>query len=156
MPYQTTYWVILLVISFTIMFLLVPPKQGPELSSFGFVFGLVQAVIVLWVGQSYFKLFKFVGDPTLFGIPMIVSLIWIPPAIVFAKYFHLANTLLKKGAYILVFATGSALGQYALDLLGMFASVRWNPFDTFLLATVTHSIMTVYLILRKNKFGSTF
>lgn len=155
MPYQTTYWVVLLVLSFTIMFVLVPPKQGPELSSFGFLLGLVQAVVVLWLGQSYFKVFNFVGDPTLFGVPMITSLIWIPPAILFAKYFYLAETLPRKGAYILVFALGSALGQYGLSLLGMFESLRWNVLDTFLLALVTHSIMTVYLILRHKKLRST-
>lgn len=38
--------------------------------------------------------------------------------------------------------------QYILELPGMWVSLRWSPFYTFLLAVVTHSIMTGYLLIR--------
>lgn len=149
-PVQTLYWVLFAIGWYGLMFLLVSPKQVPELSRFGFWFGLVQAFVVMGVGQ-YYGLFRAVGDPNLLGIPLLTSISWIPPVIVFARFFQLADNIWKVAGYVLVFASGTAMVQYFQKLLGMWESVNWNPFYTFLLAMATHSLMAGYLMLRREK-----
>jgi hypothetical protein len=148
---QTVYWILFTITLFIIMFLLIPPDHGPELSPFGFWMGLVQAFVVLYLGHAYLKLFNLSGDQTFLGIPLLTALSWVPPSILFAAYFPWANTVLKKAAYILAFASGTAaVQQFLLMPLGMWKNIHWSTFYTFLLAVVTHSIMTVYYLISNN------
>ena len=114
--------------------------------------GLIQAFIILWLGQTYLKLFRLSGDQILLGIPLLTSLSWFPPTILFAAFFPLANTTIKKAAYILAFASGTAIVQhFLLEPLGMWKNLHWNTFYSFLLAIVTHSIMTFYYLVNFRK-----
>jgi len=147
---ETLHWVLLAIVIYTAMFIVVPPAKGPELAPFGFWFGFVQAVVVLYLGQTHFKVFRLVGDPSFFGVPLISTVIWIVPAVFFAYFFPWAGTTIRKAVLVLIFAAGAAFAQYALDLMGLFENLRWNPFYTFLLAVFTHSNMLGYL-LAKNR-----
>ena len=151
LPPQALYWVLFALAWFALMFFVVPPKQVQKLLPFGFWMGLIQASIVLFLGQVLFKFWRIVGDPTLLGIPVLTAVSWVPPAIIFARFFSWPKTGIQKYAYVLLFAFGTAFTQYLQSLVGMWVNLRWNPFFTFLLALVTHSIMTGYLILNEKK-----
>jgi hypothetical protein len=148
---QTLYWFIIMIGAFIIMFIIVPPKLVPELSKFGFYFGLVFALIILGIGQGLLNLFTLVGDPTFLGIPLITSVLWIPPTIVFAYFFSFTYELYQRIILIVSFATGTAAFQYLLKEFDMWESRLWSPIYTFLLAILTHSLMTAYLLLNKKK-----
>lgn len=148
---HTLYWFIFLIVSFIIMFIIVPPRLGPELSKFGFYFGLVLALIILGIGQGILNLFRLIGDPTFLGIPLITSVLWIPPTIVFAYFFTFTSKVFDRIVLIISFATGVASFQYLLKEFGMWESRIWSPIYTFLLAILTHSLMTAYLLLNKKK-----
>jgi hypothetical protein len=147
---QTLYWVLFAIGWFILMFLLVPPKQIPELARFGFWFGFIQAIVVMGIGQHY-NFFRAVGDPNLLGVPLITSVSWIPPVIIFARFFPLADKSWKIVGYVLLFAFGTSLVQYFQKLIGMWESTNWIPVYTFFLAIATHSLMTGYLLLRREK-----
>lgn len=144
---ETMWWIVIFLASFTIMFIIVPPRKGPDLAPFGFWLGIVQAMAILWFGQTFFKVFLVKGDPTILGIPVSITLMWFPIAVIFAYFFPRMDTLLKKVVYIMVFAVGSSLGQFTLENLGLWESLRWNPLYTFLLAIVTHSILSGVLLV---------
>jgi len=151
MQSETLSWIILFLSLFAIMFIIVPPRKGPELSRFGFWLGIVQAIFILWIGQHYLGLFLAKGDPTLFGVPIFVTLVWFPPTVIFAYFFPRADTTLKKFLYIFMFASGTTVGQIVLENFGLWVSLKWNPIYTFLLALVTHSIMTMVLLRFKRE-----
>lgn len=148
---ETAYWVLLVIGAYAAMFVIVPPNEGPGLSPFGFWLGFVQALVILWVGQARLGLFVAIGDPTVLGIPILTSVLWIPPAILFAYYFRRIKTSFGRFGYVLFFAAGAAGVQYALELLDLWRNLRWNIIATFALAIATHSLMTAVLILRRKR-----
>lgn len=153
METATLNWVIITIVLYTAMFILVPLKKVAELSPFGFYLGLIQAAFLLWLGQSYLRFFLLVGDPVLFGIPLLSTVSWIPPTIIFAYYSPLADSPVKKIAYVLFFATGAVFVQYSMALMGLWKSLRWNLLYTFILAIFTHTLMTVILLYKRGKLG---
>jgi hypothetical protein len=70
---------------------------------------------------------------------------WIPSAIIFAAYFPKNKPWHYYPGYILIFAFGAVGMQVFLEQIGLWESIRWNTFLTFLLALVPHSIMTIYI-----------
>lgn len=145
---QTMYWLLLMIGLFITMFVIVPPHVGPKLSYTGFWLGLVQALVLLRLGQAQFNLVRAVGDPTIFGTPILASLAWIPPVIIYAYYFQSTDTPFKKVVLLLIFATGATFVQYVLDLAGMWTNINWNLGYTFATATVTHIIISAFLLSR--------
>ncbi len=145
---ETSYWILVLVGLFVTMFVIVPPNEGPKLSYIGFWLGLVLAFIIIGLGQVQFNFFRVVGDPTIFGIPLISSLAWIPPVIIYAYYFEHTDTPLKKVVLLLIFAAGATFAQYVLEIAGMWENINWRISYTFAMATVTHTIISTFLISR--------
>ena len=150
MPIQTVYWMLIMVGAFILMFILVPPLRGLELSPFGFWLGLVQALVLLWFGQVYLKVFYFIGDPTFLGVPLLTSLTWIPLVILFAHYFTKSHSRMVKLLLIPLFSIGTGMGQYTIEIIGLFQSLRWSPVYTFFLALGTHSLMAGVLLYIRN------
>jgi hypothetical protein len=142
---NTLYWVLLTIGAYLFMFLLVPPQKELKMVVFSFWMGLIQAVVVLWLGQVYFRVFHIVGSPTILGIPILVTISWVPLSIIFGWYFRRANSQEQKAGYIGLFAVITAVAQYLLELAGLWINFRWNAFYTFILALVTHSLMAAYL-----------
>lgn len=153
MANPTLNWIFFFILAYVIMFIIIPPEEGPRLSPFGFWMGIVQAIVVLLFGQTVLKLFRLVGDPTLIGIPILTTLSWGPPAIVFVRFLSFQDNLLERVVLIGLFAAGAALAQIVLEFLGMWQSLRfWSPFWTFVLALGTHSVMTIYYVARYEKY----
>jgi O-antigen ligase len=146
MTLQTLYWLLLMVGIFATMFVIVPAKARRKLLQLGFWLGLVQAFFWLWLFQANFQLFRLVGDPTLFGIPVIASLSWIPAVILFGYYFSKMDTTVKTILLILLFAVGGIAIQYFLEMAGLWQNINWNLGSTFLLALAAHIIITAYLL----------
>lgn len=146
---QTRNWLILMITSYIIMFILIPPKRGPKLSPFGFYLGFVQAIILNWLAVKRQKLWSLPGDILLFGIPILTCLSWIPISIIYGYYFPYRKSISWKTGYIMIFALGATIGQYILGLIGMWESKKWKPIFTFPMAILTHSIMYLFSPLFK-------
>lgn len=142
---QTKNWIFFTIVSYVLMFILIPPKKGPKISGFGFYLGFVQAVILKWFAVKKYKLWKIPGDILIKGIPILTCISWIPPAILYAYYFPYGKKLSRKTGYIFLFALGTTIAQYIQGLIGMWESKKWKPIYTFPLAITTHSIMTIFL-----------
>ncbi len=151
MALQTTYWLFILTGLTISMFVIIPPKLLLELSYIGFLFGFVQALTLIGLGQVYFRFFLLVGDPTVFGVPLISSLSWIPAVIIYAYYFKTADTLIKKIALLALTGAGAVAAQYILTIAGMWESLNWNLFYTFLLAIFAHTLISTYLFIQYRK-----
>jgi hypothetical protein len=151
MTLQTLYWLLLMAGIFATMFVIVPAKARRELLQVGFWLGLVQAFFWLWLFQTNFQLFRLVGDPTVFGIPVIASLSWIPAVILFAYYFSVMDTTVKIILLILLFAVGGGAIQYFLVMVGMWQNLNWNLGYTFILALTAHIVISTYLLITRHR-----
>jgi O-antigen ligase len=151
MTLQTLYWLLLMVGIFATMFVIVPAKARRELWQLGIWLGLVQAFFWLWLFQANFQLFRLVGDPTLFGIPVIASLSWIPAVILFGYYFFKMDTTVKTILLILLFAVGGVAVQYFLEMVGLWQNLNWNLVYTFILALTAHIIISTYLLITRHR-----
>lgn len=147
---KTTYrWFIFSFFWYVLMFILIPPKKGPKISPFGFYLGFVQAVLLNFIAVKKYKLWKLPGDILYKGIPLLTSLSWIPPSIVYAYYYPYHEKFRWKSAYTMLFAVGTAIVQYVQGLVGMWESKNWRPIYTLPLALLTHTIMALCLPLFK-------
>jgi hypothetical protein len=151
MASETAYWLLILIGLFVSMFVIIPPTVGPRISHVGFYMGFVQAIFWLWLLQSYLKVFRIVGDPTVFGVPIITTIAWVPPSILFAYYFTNLHTFVERAALVLFFASGAALITYIVDTAGLWENIRWSPFHSFFLATFTHILISIYILKTRNK-----
>lgn len=151
MQRQTKNWLLFTIGLYIMLFIIIPPKRGLGLSPFGFWMGFVQAVILNWITVRKHKLWKLPGDILLAGIPVLTSLSWIPPTILFANFYPAAKKWLWKALYVTLFAFGTTLIQSSQKQLGMWENIKWKDIYTFPLALFTHFIMTVLLPVFKIK-----
>ncbi|MEW5920040.1 MAG: hypothetical protein AB1796_03605 [Bacillota bacterium] len=151
MQRQTRNWLLFALGWYIMMFILIPPKRGSKLSPFGFWLGFVQAVILNWITVRNHKLWRLPGDILLSGIPILTSLAWIPPSIIFANFFPTAKSWFWKATYILFFAAGTTIIQYGQKCLGMWENIKWKDLYTFPLAVLTHTLMAITLPFFKIK-----
>lgn len=146
---QTKNWTIFAIITYVIMFMLIPPKARQRVSPFGFYLGFIQAVLLNLFALNKYKFWKLPGDILICGIPLLTCLSWIPTSIIFAYYYPYGKKLFWKTGYILFFAVGTTIAQYLHGLIGMWESKNWRPIFTFPLAIITHINMAVCLPLFK-------
>jgi len=131
------------------MFIIIPPKKGPKIAPFGFYLGFVQGIVLNWFTVKILKLWKYPGDISLKGIPILTCICWIPTANLFAYFFPYGKNLTWKTGYILMFGTGTTIAQYIQGIIGMWESKKWKTIYTFPLAIITHTIMALSLPLFK-------
>ena len=145
---QWLWWLLLTLLLYIALFVLVSGRTIKDYALFGLVFGAGQAILVLWLFQFLLNMWRLVGDPVLFGITTLFTPIaWIPPSIIFATYFPKNKPWYYIIGYILIFAAGAVVVQFFLEQIGLWQDVRWNLLLTGLLATTTHTVITVYFIL---------
>ncbi|MDW7650154.1 MAG: DUF2165 family protein [Bacillota bacterium] len=146
---QWFLWFMLTVFLYIAMILIIPQDKIRRLVPFGFWFGFIMAIVITGFFQTLFNAFRLVGDPTVLGIPVFTPLAWVPPTIAFAVFFPHHKPWYYYPGYILIFITGAVAVQLGLEWFGMWQSIRWNPFLTALLASLPHSLMTIYLAAKK-------
>jgi hypothetical protein len=145
---QWLWWLLLTVALYITLFVLVPVRTVKDFALFGLVFGAGQAILILWLFQFLLNTWRVVGDPVILGMTTVFTPIaWIPPTIIFAAFFPKDKPWYYILGYILFFAAGAVVVQLLLEQIGLWQDVRWNPLLTGLLATATHTVITVYLIL---------
>lgn len=146
------WWLVLTLFLYLGLIILVPGRIIKDYVLFGVVFGAGQAILVVWLFQLLLNTWRLVGDPVLFGITTLFTPIaWIPPTIIFAAYFPKDRSWYKMIGYILLFAAGAVAIQLFVAQIGLWESIRWNILYTGLLATATHTVMTVYLVLTRTR-----
>jgi cytochrome c biogenesis protein CcdA len=92
------------------------------------------------------------GDPAVLGIATVFTPIaWIAPTIIFADYFPKDRPWYYIVGYILLFAAGAVVAQILLEQAGLWRSIRWNPLLTGLLATGTHTVITIALLTTRSR-----
>ena len=138
---------LLTVLLYIILLILVPVRLVKQYVSLGLAVGTLQAIIVLWIFQFQLALWQLIGDPVVLGITTVFTPIaWIAPTIIFAAYFPTDRPWYYIIGYILLFAVGAVVAQILLEQVGMWRSIRWNPLLTGLLATGTHTVITIALL----------
>lgn len=143
----TLLWVLLTVFLFVILFILVPWRLIKAYLPCGLLLGTGQAVIIVWLFQFNLNFWQLTGDPVILGFTTLLTPIaWIAPTIVFAAYFPEKKYWYYIAAYVLLFAVGAMVAQVLLEQAGMWQSIRWNPLFTAMLATFTHSVLTIGLL----------
>ena len=147
----TVYWLLFMVLAFTTMFIIMPREKILELLTVGFWMGLVQAVVLLWLGQVYLQVFRLSGDPTAFGIPMIASFSWLPAVVLFAYYFIQTSSAVKRIGLVLLFAAGSVVVQYILQRAGLWENLNWNLYYTFMLTLAAHTLISGFIVLTRKQ-----
>lgn len=146
---QTYYWIGLNIIAAAGMFALVPVKRIKQLFWFGLIGGIGLSGVI-FVANNLIHLWTTIGGIKLFGLyPLLPGIAWFFPEVIFANYFPKNHSLFTKVVYVLLFAAGSMAAQYVFDLLGMWRNIHWNLFYTFLLATATHTILSLYMEFTK-------
>lgn len=143
---QVYYWLALLGILTIALFLLVPLDRIRQLFVFGLIGGVGLAVVVFTLA-SLLNVWTTIGGIKLFGyIPILPSIAWFFPTVMFGNFFPKSDSWVVRGGWILLFALGSVVLQYVFDVLGMWRSIHWNLFYTFLLAVTTHTLLTFYMM----------
>ncbi len=113
--------------------------------------GIFLAIMIQWLGQTYFKLWYLPSDIQILGIPVFTVISWFPPTIIYAAFFPRDRKWYKIAGYILLFAAGSAAVQYVMTILDMWVNLRWNSWYTLILAILAHMLITVYILTRRHE-----
>lgn len=146
MTVQTYYWIVLLGILIVAMFSLVPMERIRRLYVFGLVGGIGSAVGIFMLA-SVFQLWTIIGGIELFDdFPILPSICWFFPTVIFGCYFPKSDSFIARAGLVLLFAAGSVVAQLVFEELGMWKSIHWNLFYTFLLAITTHTILSLYMM----------
>ena len=145
MQLQTYYWIGLNVILVIALFVLVPIRRIKELFWFGIIGGIGLAGVV-FVFANLLRVWTTVGGVKIMNLfPILPGIAWFFPEVIFGNYFPKDHSFFTKALYVLVFAAGSVVAQYIFDFLDMWRNIHWNLFYTFLLATLTHTILALYM-----------
>lgn len=139
------YWILVNVFLLVITLVLVPLERIKQLFVYGFIGGTVLAVIIFFVADIL-DLWETVGSIEVFNVPILPTIAWFFPVVVFANFFPKSDLLISKILYILLFAVGSVVVQYTFTVLGMWINIKWSLFYTFLLAIGTHTFLSLYLM----------
>ena len=147
---QWLLWLLLTILLYVALVILVPKSRVKAYIPYGLLLGFGQAIIIIWLFQFYLQNWALIGDPVIFGFSTVFTpLAWIPPTIIFAAFFPKNKRWYHIIGYILLFAVGAVGTQFLLEQLGMWQSIRWSLLWTGLLATATHSILTIALLATK-------
>lgn len=138
-------WTLVNVFLFVILLVLVPLERIKKLFVYGLIGGTGLAIVIFYVADAL-NLWNLVGTIKIFNISILPAVAWFFPVVIFANFFPKSDLVISKILYILMFATGSVVVQYGFAILGMWENINWNLFYTFLLATGTHTFLTLYLM----------
>lgn len=142
LPQELIGWGALAVVTL-LMLVLVPWSAIRARSKYSLVGGLLLALAIQYTGVVWLKLWAIPHDPLkVAGIPVILSLTWLSPVIV---YSYALKTGRERGAnpavYIIGFAVFAAITQYLLERAGYWQNIRWGVPATLILAVGTHTFL---------------
>jgi len=142
-------WVLLFILAAIAMLVFVPRRDVIRLLPFGIVGGWLVAVAIQWVAVQMLRVwrFNFTEFASYQGIPLFLTLAWMPLTIVFGHWL----LQLRTGTGRFFYTAGFALGTVALEWLLVLASYRvylryWNVVYTAVLALVIHYLLAWYLL----------
>ena len=134
---------IVLIVMAAIMFLLVPWQRIQRLLPVGFLFGVSLGTVTYYLLQNIVQAWHFqhVDLISLGGVPVFLTLAWVPYAII---YFHLLaqyRTILHVILLILISAAVPAFFHFLLDLNGMVVFQKWTWLDNFFYAAAVFNTL---------------
>lgn len=142
-------WVLLFILAAIAMLVFVPRRDVIRLLPFGIVGGWLVAVAIQWVAVQMLRVwrFNFTEFASYRGIPLFLTLAWMPLTIVFGHWL----LQLRTGTGRFFYTAGFALGTVALEWLLVLARYRvylryWNVVYTAVLALVIHYLLAWYLL----------
>ncbi len=142
-------WVLLFMMAAIAMLVFVPRRDVIRLLPFGIVGGWLVAVAIQWVAVQILRVwrFNFTEFASYRGIPLFLTLAWMPLTIVFGHWL----LQIRTGTGRFFYTAGFALGTVVLEWLLVLASYRvylryWNVVYTAVLALVIHYLLAWYLL----------
>ena len=142
---QVYYWIGLNLILLGTMFAFIPFNQIRQLFLYGLFGGTVLSLFIFYLAHIL-KLWKIIGGINLFQFPILPAIAWFFPTVGFGHFYPKDADLLYRIGFISLFATFSVVFNYIFVKLGMWKSIQWNYFYTFLLASVAHIFLSFLIV----------
>lgn len=138
---------IALIVMTAIMFLLVPWERIKRLLPVGSLFGLLLGSATYYILQNIVQAWRFQHADLLSpaGIPLFMTLAWIPYSII---YFHLLaqyRTLTHVVLLIIISAAVPSFFHFLLERNGMFLFQKWSWLDNFFYAAAVFNTLGLSL-----------
>lgn len=129
------------------MYILVPRDRINDIYRFGLVGGLVVALALIYIMQNILGVWVFYRADffSIAGIPIFMSIAWVPMVIVFSHLMSQAKNLLQAALIIIAFPSGATILKWLLLINGMLAYFNWNLTMTFFLSLAIHIALAGYL-----------
>lgn len=130
------------------MYILVPRERINDIYRFGLVGGLLVALALIYIMQNILGFWVFFNQVDFFsiaGLPIFMSIAWVPMVIVYSHLMSQAKNLLQAAIIICAFPAGATLFKWLLLVNGMLAYFNWNLTMTFFLSMAIHIALAAYL-----------
>ncbi|HZK56567.1 MAG TPA: hypothetical protein VFC84_20615 [Desulfosporosinus sp.] len=139
----------ILLLTSIIMVFIVPTEKFKELWKLGLVGGLVIALILVYLMQNVwgFWTFKHVDIINIAGIPILLSVAWIPSVITFGYLMTKYHEITLIGVILFVFPLSAVAVHYIFIQLGLLQYSHWNLLYTFLISLGIHIGLATYLYM---------
>lgn len=134
--------------------LLVPRPEIRRLSSYALVSGPLPGLAIFTLAGPVLRLWWFHDRAILLGLPFMLILAWYPTEILFAYAFRILSRWYQRIALVIVTALGSLLTFTYLSATGVWRTSfpqTTNGVMIFLLATVIHTVLAIYLWLHREE-----
>ncbi|PKM88952.1 MAG: hypothetical protein CVU87_06355 [Firmicutes bacterium HGW-Firmicutes-12] len=125
--------------SILFMFLIVPIERIKKLLLIGLVAGIGIAILLVYV-MNLFDFWTFHGADVLnlYGIPIFLSLAWVPLVIAFIHLFTEFYQPWQRVGLVLLFPAGAIILHYLLLQKGALTYKSWNLFFTYIVSVIIH------------------
>ncbi|ACB85289.1 hypothetical protein [Natranaerobius thermophilus] len=127
-------------ISLVLLILIVPKEFIINKLIFGIVFGILQAILLIYYMEIRFGFWDFIREDILYlgELPIFLSATWTPLVIMFIYLLKLSTHLLSRIIVLILFPLLSTLSHYAFELNNMLTYQNWSYLETFLLSLLIH------------------
>lgn len=142
---QVYYWIGLNLILLGTMFVLIPFDRIQQLFLYGLFGGTGLSLIIFYLAHIL-KLWTIIGGINIYHVPILPAIAWFFPTVGFGYFYPKDGDLLYKIGFIAFFAAFSVVFNYIFIQLGMWESIHWNYFYTFILASAAHAFLSFYLV----------
>lgn len=144
------------IIPMLIIYFLLPLSLFKKLLVPGTIWGLMVALILIYVMQNVFQFWHFQNIDILFinNLPIFLSAAWIPLVMLFIYLIRKFPSRIGIVILNLLFPAGATLSHYFFLLLNILSYSNWNLFYTFLVSLFIHLAITsyIFLFIQQNNF----
>lgn len=141
--------IIVLLTGTIMMYLTVPREKIKKLLPLGLIGGAGVAFVLVFFMQNLYGFWIFMRVDLVYlgGIPLFLSLVWIPLIIIFSYLMLKSSHILSQAVIIVLFPLGATLFHYYIITMGALLYRNWTLPLTFLVSLAIHGGISIYLYL---------